>query len=422
MARFALIAQIALRQLRSHPRRFVVTVTAAALCVAVAVTALSMIAGARSAYTGRLLEVGAHLTVKAVDVRGRRTDLLLDVGPATGAVELGRTAERADRLRLRNVMTVLRSVERTLGDELEAASPYLSTQVLATYGTNEGVLTLKGIMPERESRLVGLDRAMESGSVKRLGATRFGILLGRGAAVALGAGTGDRIRIVSMTGDIFNVEVVGVYDLGVDAANRDGLVNLRLAQTIERALPSEASAIALQLRHPSRAAAAARRIERASRREVETWEETYPGADSPFGALRIVLFAIAAIALTVAGFAISSTMIAATHEGRGEAATLRSIGMTARAVLLAYLLQGAVIALVACAAGSIVAALSMALLTTLPGGGILPLEGATLPIEWSARWFAIACAGMLVAGIAGALVPARSAARRRAAAVLRSGA
>jgi lipoprotein-releasing system permease protein len=414
VARIPIIIGIGARLLLPQRRRLVATIAGVGLCAAVAVASLSVISGLRAVYTGRLLDAGAHLTVTAGDARGRRSDLLLEVGTSTGAVDLGQTAERADRIRLRNVMTVVRSMERTLGDRLVVASPYLSTQVLATYGTNEGVLPIKGVMPDREARLADLAQSMTSGSLARLAASRYAVLLGRRASHELGADEGDRIRIVSMTGDIFNAQVVGVYDLGIESANRSAIVNLRLAQAIERALPSEASAIGLQLRNPADAAAMARRIERTTGRDVETWEETNPDALGAFRRHRVFLIAITGIAIAIGGLITAHAVRSSAAERRRDAASLATIGFSRGAVRMTYAAQGLVIGAGSAVVGTLLGAVMIAMLGALPAQSAMSallIEADRIPVQWSALAFVLGCGGTLLAAIVGSVLPAAWASR-----------
>jgi lipoprotein-releasing system permease protein len=381
------------------------------VCVALAIAVLSMIGGVRAALTGRLLDAGAHLTVKAGDARGRRSDLLLEIGHARGAVDLGLTAARAARSRLRNVMTVMRTMERTLGDRLVVASPYLATEVLATYGTNEGVLPIKGVLPEREERLADLAQVTRTGTMKRLAATRYGILLGSRAARELGAGEGDRIRVVSMTGDIYNVEVVGVYDLGIESANRSGIVNLRLAQAIERALPSEGSAIGLQLRDPDDAAAMAARIERVTGREVATWEELNPVTLDVLKRSRLLMLIVAVLIIVVAGLVVAHAIGSSASEERRDADALRSIGLSERGIRLTFGAQGLAIGIGGAGIGLLLGAIVVAIVAAVPAGAItsaLHVEQQRIPMQWSVTAFVAPAAAAILSTLVGALVAARA--------------
>jgi lipoprotein-releasing system permease protein len=212
--------------------------------------------------------------------------------------------------RLRNVMGITRSVETLLGDDLIVASPYLTADVLASHGTRERLVRIRGVVPEREDRLAELAASTSRHVVERLAATRYGLLLGARAADALSAGASDRVRVVSMTGEIYNLEVVGVYELGDSAADHGGIVNLRLAQSIERALPSEASAVAIRLRDHGDANRIATRVERATGRPVQSASES----DRPLLSIdraECIDLSIATAALIVAVLSIASASSAA---------------------------------------------------------------------------------------------------------------
>lgn len=400
MSRLVHIVRVGARQIRLRPKRSLVTVAAFALCIVCALAAVSLADGLHARNVDRLLDVGAHLTITAHDARGRRSELLLDVGSSTGAVALGATSQREDRVRIRNIMTVLRNVERDLGDRIVAASPLMATQVLATHGTSEIVLRLKGIVPDREDALAELSQAMIHGSVARLETSRFGVLLGEAVARSLGAGVGDRIRAVTMTGEIYNLEVAGIYDLDVEESDRGALVNLRLAQTMARALPSEGNGIALQLREPSATDEIARRIERTTGRAVETWEQAHASALATFGFVRISLLCIGAVFLALGGFVVAHSLIIAISERRDDVVALHSLGASENEIDLVFATNGAVIGIAAMLIGGVAGVVVIAMLASMPADGVsalLGIEGDRLPMAWRSQSLVVAilCAQLI---------------------------
>lgn len=408
------ITGAALRNLVRRRVRALATALGVALCVALALAAVALASGLRELYAERLVEVGAHVTVTAADARGHRSEMLLDIGSKTGAVALGATAKRDDRIRIRNVMALVRSIEHQLGDRARAVSPFVAAQVLATHGTRETELSVKGVLPEREDRLAHLSRSMLDGSVARLQVTRFGVLLGEQAARELNAFVGDRIRFVSMTGEVFNVAVVGIYDLGVKEFDRGAIMNLRFAQSIARALPSEASAIGIQLRDPDDAPRVADRLERSGGRAVVTWKQANPVSLSTLELLEMVLVLFATIALLIASLIVGHSILASIGFNAAEAVRMRSNGTTQRQVTATFAVQGIALSAAGCFLGCVAGLAAIRVMATTSSqvaASLLAIESATLPVRLTAPVLGAIAIGAVLSGAVSSWIAARASSR-----------
>ncbi len=409
------VFHIAITQLRARRRQTAVVVGGVVIGVAVLVVTLSLFGGLLGSFTAKILDVAPHVTMKAESAAWNRTDRLVDgQGESGAAVEIEKNAEQQERIRVRNVMSLLRVVERSLADEISVASPYLATDVLASYGTNQYTLPVVGVLPEREARMRDLRRYMVSGSLARLEASRDGILIGWKAAEDLGVTSGDRLRLVSMSGDAQPMQVVGVFRIGVASVDRSAFVNLRIAQALEHALPGEATGIGFQLRDVGSAARTARSIESLTGHATETWEQTNAGVISVFVFLQNLFRVVIGFVVVICGFGIANVLITTVGEKRRDIAVMKSFGISAGAITRIYLLQGVMIALVGGVIGCAVGAVGIYLLAMVPSvgtGGVAPIDSATLQMGWSVWYFVIALASTMLAAVVASVAPARSAAR-----------
>ncbi|MBS1912491.1 MAG: ABC transporter permease [Bacteroidetes bacterium] len=416
-----LLLTIAIQQLLAYRRQTIITVSGMMVGVTVVLVTLSLFGGLLDSFTRKILNVAPHVTMTAVSVRGVGTELLLDVPPHS-AIELARNVEPLERLRVPNVMKLLREVEQALGNRLTAASPYLSTQVLAAYGTGNATLPVVGVIPKREAMMSDLTKYLRSGSVARLEATHDGMLIGAKAASDLGVDFGDRLQLVSATGDVVPVRVVGVYRLGMGESDRAAFVNLRLAQTLDRALPSEATGIGFQLRNVDDAPAAALEIEAITGRKTDTWQQTNADAISIFVLRQMLVYAVVGFVIVICGFGVANILITIVLEKRRDIAVMRSFGLSRSRLFRMYLLQGLVIAITGSILGCAIGAVAIGLMGTMPvGAGVAAVETRTLQMAWSPWYFVAAVASTLVAGAVASIAPARTAASLVPADVLRGG-
>ncbi|MDB5035644.1 MAG: hypothetical protein JWQ98_2885 [Chlorobi bacterium] len=409
-----LIWLVAIRQLMARRRQALAIIAGVVIGVTVLLVTISLFGGLLDSFTEKILDVAPHVTMTARKAAGAEGDVLVEgENNAPAAVQLDKNMEQEERTRVRNVMPVLRVIERALGERLTAASPFLSTQALAAYGTNDITLQVNGVFPRRAAKINDLAKYLKSGSIDHLEASRGGMLIGARAAADLGVDYGDRIRLVSLSGQVFNVQIVGVYRLGVEAADRSGIVNLRLAQALDRALPGDATGIDFQLDDVTEAPAVAKMIERLTGRKTETWQQTNAGIITVFTFLQILFYVVVGFVIVICGFGVANILITSVMEKQRDIAVMKSFGFSAGSLTSIYLIQGMVVALVGSAIGCGVGAVAIRLVGMIPSGGtggVAPIETATLQMGWSPWYFAVAVAGTLVVSTIAAVAPARSAA------------
>jgi lipoprotein-releasing system permease protein len=262
--------------------------------------------------------------------------------------------------------------------------------------------------------MADLERYLLSGSIQRLEASRTGMLIGYKAAEDLGVKYGDRIRLVSLTGQVYNVQIVGVYNLGVETSDRSALVNLRLAQSMEHALPDEVSGIGFQLHDVTQAHPVAERIESLTGRKVETWDEQNAGIISVFVFLRTLFLVVVGFVIIISGFGVANLLITSVFERQRDIAVMKSFGIPAGSITRIYLAQGLMVALTGSLIGVLLGVVAIRLVGMIPSGGtagVALVETRTLQMEWNPWYFVMAVASTLIVSLLASVVPARSAAK-----------
>jgi lipoprotein-releasing system permease protein len=401
---FGQLRRSASARLRRHPRRAAVILTAMSGAAMLLVVLLSFFDGLLDTFTARITEVGPQVTMTAISPENVRRDLLVDNGGIPAAIELVKRVERKDRPRIRNAMTYTRAIEELYGRRVLAASPVLATEALVAFGANQATIPIRGVLPERERTIVDLADHLRSGSIRRLEMEWNSILLGSRIAERLGIRTGERMRLVSLAGESYIVQVAGIYALGVETYDRGALVNLRLAEALEHALPGEANAIELRLRDRATAPAVAADLAELTGRRTETWKETHAGSIAAYRGLRDLFVAVGVLLVILAGLAASLLM------PEPDAGDEMVRGGTAVAMI-----EGGMLGLMAGLLGAILGAVAVALLAFVPGHALANapalIELSTLPMRLDISYLAVAAGGTLLAGLLAGLLaaPARSA-------------
>jgi len=252
--------------------------------------------------------------------------------------------------------------------EVVAWSPYVMGQgLLRTAHGTQGVV-VKGIDPNREPAVTGLDSRVVLGQWAELGrplataAPPPPVFLGKQLASALNAQLGDDIVIaVSSGGDAllggmpfpFPFTVAGVLETGLyDYDSSLVVMNMASAQRLFSA-KGRVSGLGVRLTNADDFAGPAMRLQQrfASLAFVRSWL----ALNRPlFAALRlekIVMFLILALITLVAAFTILSNLLLVTAQRTREIGILRAMGATRGAIQRVFLLKGFVMGLLGTGAG-----------------------------------------------------------------------
>ncbi len=318
-------------------------------------------------------------------------------------------------------------------EEVTAAAPSLTGQIILTSGNRVSGAIVRGIDPARshvdlgkyltEGRLHDL----ESRTLARVNGRDLrlpGIILGDRLADQLGVGKGDALQAVSPIGSptavgiiprIRRFAVTGIFDSGMREYDR-GLVFMNLvdAQSFF-GVKDVATTIEITVTDVAKAKAIAADIQEAvgSTYLVEDWSRLWPNL---FAALRLektVYFLVLLLMVLIAAFNIVSTLIMVVMEKRKDIAVLRSMGASNRSIRLIFLIKGWVIGAVGTLLGVLVG-YALALLIQryqfieLPDDVFLV---STVPVSISPLYFGLVALASFTICVLASIYPARQATR-----------
>ncbi len=301
----------------------VIAVASVAVGVAALVVTLAVMTGAREDIRAKILGAQPHLLVQPLGEAGL---------PAADYGE--RFAGVAD---------------------VRAWAPYVLGQALARSGRGAQGVVVKGVDPDREPGVTGLDGRLRAGRWEdlRRADKEPAVFLGKELAQNLGVLQGDRIVMAVSLADTgafggvpaFHAFVVaGVVETGLyDYDNSLAVMSLSAAQRLFR-LGDRVSGLGVRLRDADEFAAPATTLQArfASVGLVRSWL----GLNKPlFAALRlekIVMFLILTLITLVAAFTILSNLLLVTAQRTREIGILRAMGATRASIRRIFLRKGLV--------------------------------------------------------------------------------
>ena len=389
--------RVAMRFLREGRMQTVLIMVGVAAGVAVIVYISALISGLQANTLAKTLGAQAHITLRSLE------DTVLPAAErAPGELALSEAQPRAQRLRsVQNWQPLMRQLEQL--PAVAGVSPMVAGAGLALRGEATQSISLMGVDLERYDRIVGLGAKVVSGTA-RLAPSEA--IVGRDLAADLGVRVGDRFTVQTAAATD-TVRVTALVDLGVRELNqRTVFVPLRAAQSLLE-LPGGATTIDLSLHDVWAAQALADTLRERFPYQVESWQENNAQLLSALNAQSVSTRVIRAVVLVVVVLGIASVLVVSVVQKSREIGILRAMGATRGQILRVFLLQGAVVGSFGSVAGLLLAALLIALFTTLVRGSDgLPLFNITLEPVLALQVALLAT----VCGVLAAIAPARRAA------------
>jgi lipoprotein-releasing system permease protein len=323
---------IGLRYVRARSHKFFVSfITWASLVgvgvgVAALIVILSVMNGFENELRDRLLSLGAHARVTAVE----------SGGPAPTAAEW----EEAER--------IIRGTPGVAG-----VAPYAEIQALALRTPDMLPVVLRGIDPKAEPQVTQLVQSIKLGHLSDLTPGSERVIVGAFIADRLGLSRGDDMTLLipTVTPDgapapkLRQLKVAGVFEAGMQEL--DGVFVFADIDDVKAIAPGQQNGLGLRIRFNDVLAAstlsARLRTELPKRFEVTDWTQdnaTY------FRATRIertMMSLILFLIVAVAAFNIVAMLVMVVTDKRTDIAILRTFGASPRKILGVFITQGLVI-------------------------------------------------------------------------------
>ena len=401
---------VALRFLREGRFQTALIIGGAAAGVAVVIFITALVNGLQANTLKRVLGTQADIVIRPAEevARPQRE-------PSPGEALLPRVEARAQRLRSidqwQSLDLALQAMPR-----IKAVSPMVSGPGFAVRADATKSIALFGVEPERYNRIVAVDEKLVAGEYRVQAGEA---VIGKELAKDLGLSLGDRFRVVTAetdapVSDAFTV--TGIVDLGVrDLNRRTVFVTLRAAQTL-LGLAGGATQLDLKIDDLFEAEDIAQRLEAQTGLTVESWMRTNEQLLAAINAQNITTRTIRGFVIVIVALGIASVLVVWVVQKRREIGILRAMGASRGQVQRVFLLQGAAVALVGSALGSLLAATMLVIFLRIARNA----DGTVLfELHMPPSMFLTAAAAAIVVGLIAAAVPARSAAQLEPAQAIR---
>lgn len=271
--------------------------------------------------------------------------------------------------------------------DVTASAPFVTGEVLLSYGGSVQPALINGILPEQEKQVSALATKMIEGKLTDLQPQKFGIILGEGLAGRLRASVGDKIIVVtpqvslSPAGVIPRFKrftVIGIFragsGFGFDAGL--GFVDMNDAQKL-LGLRQDVTGLHLNIKDVYAAERVATELSQqlSTSASITTWGDQFGEFFHAVKLEKTMMFFILMLIIAVAAFNLVSTLVMVVNEKQADIAILRTIGATPQMIMNIFIIQGGLIGLFGTLFGVI--------------GGILLAANVTDIVNWIEHIFRV---------------------------------
>lgn len=262
--------------------------------------------------------------------------------------------------------------ERLASDaEVTGVAPFLEIQgLLVKDGRSRGVL-VRGVLPEHEATVADLDGMVKESAAAMAGGRAlaalqpagFRIYLGNELAYGLGALPGDRVTLLTPQAQVTpagvlprlrRFEVAGLFSAGMHEYDSTlAFIHMTDAQRLAR-MGDAVQGLRLKVRDLLRAPLIAERLAASyPQLAVTDWTRQHVNFFRAVRTEKVMMFLILLLIVGVAAFNIVATLVMVVADKRGDIAILRTMGSSPKAVMLVFIVQGAVIGLLGTLLGTV---------------------------------------------------------------------
>lgn len=222
--------------------------------------------------------------------------------------------------------------------------------VSSNNGDSNGAM-IKGVLPEKEVDVSGIESKMVDGHLSDLQAGEFNIILGKDLANRLGLMIGDKVSVITPEGSNTAVgfvpkmkrfTLIGIFEVGMQEYDSGmAFIHLKDAQQLF-SYGEQVSGLQLKVSDMFDIPAMREAIGEVITRTVYVTDWTQQHANF-FAALQLekrMMFIGLALIVMVAAFNIISTMVMVVTDKRSDIAILKTLGATPFSIMSVFIVQG----------------------------------------------------------------------------------
>lgn len=310
--------------------------------------------------------------------------------------------------RIHNALALLSHLNKQ--EYVRGATPLVRSQGFYMAGSTRLSASLLGVDVMKEAELYNLEDYIIEGSTRKLSMNENGILLGKGAADLLSLGVGDIVQLTTISGDMFPLKIVGLYQSGLaDIDKVQSYVNLKTAQRLQGESVNYITDINIKLYDMAKAPEIARDIEKMYGVKAIDIQQANAQFEAGSSIRNLISYAVSITLLIVAGFGIYNILNMLIYEKMNDIAILKATGFSGRDVKLIFLSQALIIGVLGGLLGLLVGYGVSVLISHAPFETDALPTVKTYPVNFDPAFYVIGVVFALISTFFAGYLPSRKA-------------
>ena len=292
--------------------------------------------------------------------------------------------------------------------DVTTATTWLNINVFYNNGSAQVNGSSSGVNINEANEMFDIQSTIVEGSLQNLISTPNGIILGVGIADNLSIQVNDIISVVSPTGIVKVMKVVGLFKTSNSVVDKSkSYMNLSMAQQLMAEGPDYITDIYVNVKNPNKAASYLPIIMERTGYNAEDWKAANESAEASKKTRGIMMGSISIIVLIVAAFTIYNIVNMTVKQKLHDIAILKAQGFAGKSVIKIFISEALIIGILGTIIGLILGSALVKALSRVYIGG----DRGYFPVEFEPKIMVMAILiGLLVTSIAG-YIPARGAAK-----------
>ncbi|RDY58031.1 ABC transporter permease [Flagellimonas nanhaiensis] len=293
---------------------------------------------------------------------------------------------------------------------VKGATPQLRAQIFYLSGSIELGGNLIGVDIMEEARLSNIQDNIVEGTPEALNNLDDGILLGAGLAEKMSLSVGDRVQISTVSGNIFPLKIVGIYQSGIaDIDNIQSFANLKTVQRIEGEAENYVTDINIKLFDIQKAEPMARLLEKQFNAKAIDINQANAQFETGSSIRNMITYAVSITLLIVAGFGIYNILNMLIYEKMKDIAILKATGFSGRDVQLIFMSQAMIIGLIGGVLGLTIGFLLSTVIDRAPFETEALPTISTFPVNYNMAYYIIGITFALISTFVAGYLPSKRA-------------
>jgi lipoprotein-releasing system permease protein len=332
------LLHLAIRQLLSKKRQTTLIFLGISFGTMVYIIVAGLQLGMRQYLIEQLLNNSAHIQISGKENYIEKEEIESVFYPDQKVFWISRPSGKREVSQLNNPYGWFNFLDKQ--KHVLAYSPKYVIQSIATNSVYKATLNLNGIIPEKVTRVTGLEDYMRENSILDLSGGSHKIILASKVMKKLGVHVGQTIQVSDGQHEPVPFKISGEIRLGNEAIDESfALAHIKDVQSLDNS-PGRITDISVTLDDMDYAIPLAKSWNLVNSDDVKSWQEVNEQFMEVIMVQDLFRYIITLTVLLVAGFGIYNVLSIMISQKQKEIAILKSIGYSKESILELFLLQG----------------------------------------------------------------------------------